>query len=97
MKQFPNPEEFLLKWKGDVLTVTLTLDAPRKGRAAFRTNLGHAQIRRREIIAETERGEVPLARAWTDIAMTETERGVFKVDIPLDEVGVFSGKACFFP
>ena len=97
MKQLPDPAEFLLKWKGDVLSVTLTLDHPRKGRAAFRTNLGRAQVRRREIIAETERGEVPLARAWTDIAMTETGPGVFKVDIPLDEVGVFSGKACFFP
>ena len=97
MKQLPDPAEYLLKWKGDVLTVTLMLDAPRKGRAAFRTNLGRASVRRREIIAETERGEVPLARAWTDIAMTECAPGVFKVDIPLKEVGVFSGKACFFP
>ena len=97
MKQTPDPSAFLLRWKGDVLTVTLTLDSPRKGRAAFRTNLGRAQVRRREIIAETERGEVPLARAWTDIAMTESAPGVFRVDIPLAEVGVFSGKACFFP
>ena len=97
MKQTPSSEEFLLKWKGDVLTVTLTLDSPRKGRAALRTNLGRAQVRRREIIAETERGEVPLARAWTDVPMAETEPGVFRADIRLDEVGVFSGKACFFP
>ena len=97
MKQIPDPSEFLLKWKGDVLTVTLVLDTPRKGRAAFRTNLGRAQVRRHEIIAETERGEVPLARAWTDLPMTETEPGVFRLDYPLNEVGVFSGKACFFP
>ena len=97
MVQTPAPESFLLKWRGDVLSVTLALDAPRKGRAAFRTNIGRARVRRREIIAETERGETPLARAWTDIPLVETAPGVFKADILLDEVGIFSGKACFFP
>ena len=97
MTQTPNPESFLLKWRGDTLTVTLTLDKPRKGRAAFRTNLGRASVRRREIIDETEKGLTPLARAWTDIPLKETAPGVFRADIPLDEVGVFSGKACFFP
>ena len=87
----------MLKWRGDTLTVTLTLDAPRRGRAAFRTNLGHAAVRRREIIDETERGVVPLAKAWTDIPLAEVRPGFFQADIPLDEVGVFSGKACFFP
>ena len=86
-----------MKWRGDALTVTLRLDTPRKGRAAFRTNIGHARIRRREIIAETERGETPLAKAWTDIPLPEVAPGVFSADIPLDEVGIFSGKACFFP
>ena len=97
MIQTPAPESFLLRWRGDVLSVTLTLETPRKGRAAFRTNIGRARVRRREIIAETERGETPLARAWTDIPLVETEPGVFKADILLDEVGIFSGKACFFP
>jgi len=97
MRQTPPPESFLLKWRGDVLAVTLELDSPRKGRAAFRTNIGRARVRRREIIAETERGETPLARAWTDIPLPEVSPGVFRADIPLDEVGVFSGKACFFP
>lgn len=97
MTQTPNTNDFLLKWRGDSLEVTLTLPTPRKGRAAFRTNLGHARIRRREIIAETERGETPLARAWTDIPMREVKPGVFTVTIPLKEVGIFSGKACFFP
>ena len=97
MVQTPAPETFLLKWRGDTLSVTLRLDAPRKGRAAFRTNIGHARVRRREIIAETERGETPLAKAWTDIPLPEVGPGVFSADIPLDEVGIFSGKACFFP
>lgn len=97
MIQTPAPESFLLKWRGDTLAVTLAVDPPRKGRAAFRTNLGHAAVRRREIIDETEKGVTPLAKAWTDIPLAETAPGVFSAEIPLDEVGVFSGKACFFP
>ena len=97
MIQTPAPESFILKWRGDTLAVTLSLDAPRKGRAALRTNLGHADIRRGEIIAETEEGTTPLARAWADIPLKETSPGVFSTTIRLDEVGVFSGKACFFP
>ena len=97
MTQIPKTEDFLLKWRGDTLTVTLKLDAPRKGRAAFRTNIGHASIRRREIIDETEKGVTPLAKAWTDIPLKEVSPGLFRADIRLDEVGVFSGKACFFP
>ena len=97
MTQTPAPESFILKWRGDALVVTLKLDGPRAGRAAFRTNIGHARIRRREIIAETERGETPLAKAWTDIPLPEVSPGVFSAEIPLDEVGIFSGKACFFP
>ena len=97
MRQTPALSDFFLKWRGDKLTVTLELDSPRPGRAAFRTNIGHQRIRRREIIAETERGETPLARAWTDIPLPEVAPGVFRAEILLDEVGVFSGKACFFP
>ncbi len=97
MTQTPSPESFLLKWRGDTLTVTLKLDRPRAGRAAFRTNLGHAHVRRGEIIAETERGETPLAKAWTDLPLAEIAPGEFRADFRLDEVGVFSGKACFFP
>jgi len=97
MTQTPAPESFLLKWRGDTLTVTLRLDRPRKGHAAFRTNLGRSSVRRREIIDETERGLTPLARAWTDVPLEEVEPGVFRAEIPLREVGVFSGKACFFP
>jgi len=97
MRQIPATESFLLKWRGDTLTITLELGSPRKGRAAFRTNLGGAEVRRREIIDETEKGITPLARAWTDIPLSEVAPGVFSTDIALDQVGVFSGKACFFP
>ena len=53
LQQTPDPDSYLLRWKGDELVVTLTLDAPRKGRAVLRTNLGAASVRRREIIEET--------------------------------------------
>ena len=97
MTQTPAPGDFLLRWRGDALKVTLTLPSPRRGRAAFRTNLGHAGVRRREIVDETEKGLTPLAKAWTDIPLRETAPGVFQAEVPLNEVGVFSGKACFFP
>ena len=94
--QTPSPEDFILKWRGDKLVVTLKVDPPRKGRAAFRTNLGRASVRRLEIIEETEKGLTPLAKAWTDIPLVEQSPGFFSAEIPLNEVGVFSGKACFF-
>ena len=97
MTQVPATGDFMLKWRGDTLAVTLSIGEPRKGRAALRTNFGHADIRRREIIAETEEGTTPLAKAWTDIPLKEVSPGVFSATLRLDEVGVFSGKACFFP
>ena len=96
MIQTPAPGDFLLRWRGDALPVTLKLDVPRPGRAAFRTNLGNADVRRQEIIDATEKGLTPLARAWSDIPLPEVAPGVFRAVIPLDEVGIFSGKACFF-
>ena len=97
MKQIPSPDDYLLRWNGDALSVTLKLDAPRKGRAAFRTNIGAASVRRREIIEETECGTTPLAKAWRDVPMAEARPGEYVCELPLDEVGIFSGKCCFFP
>ena len=97
LQQTPAPDSYLLRWKGDELVITLTLDAPHKGRAVLRTNLGAASVRRREIIEETEQGIVPLAKAWNDIPMKETSPGTYQCMVRLDEVGVFSAKACFFP
>jgi predicted glycogen debranching enzyme len=96
MQQYPSPGDFLLKWAGDRVEISLQLDKAHKGRAVFRTNIGRASIRRQEIIAQTESGEAPLAHDWHDIPMRETEPGCFFVCVPLTEVGVFSGKACFF-
>ena len=40
MKQIPCCDDYLLRWKGDSLLVTLALDSVRAGRAAFRTDIG---------------------------------------------------------
>ena len=40
MKQIPGCDGYLLKWKGDTLSVALRLPSPRKGRAVLRTNIG---------------------------------------------------------
>ena len=76
MTQTPAPDSYILRWKGDELAVTLSLGAPRKGRAVFRTDLG---------------GE------WHDVPMAETGPGEFSCAVVLDTVGIFNGKACFFP
>ncbi len=96
MHQYPIPGDFLLKWAGDLVEISLQLKRARKGRAVFRTNIGRAAVRRQEIINHTESGEAPLAHDWHDVPMQETEPGTFRVRIPLTEVGIFSGKACFF-
>lgn len=96
MQQTPSADTPHLKWAGDLFEVTLRLDRPRPGRAVFRTNLGMARVRRRELIASTESGEPVLARDWHDIPMREEAPGVFRVRVPLTEVGIFEGKACFF-
>ena len=38
-----------------------------------------------------------LGGAWHDVPMSETAPGTFACTVPLDAVGIFSGKACFFP
>ena len=96
MEQLPEVGSFNLKWVADIFKVTLKLDSPVKGRAVFRTNIGKAHIKREEIIASKESGDPILARDWHDVPMIEKAPGVFSLSIPLLEVGIFSGKACFF-
>ena len=96
MQQQPEVATFHLKWVGDIFNLTLKLDNPVKGRALFRTNLGKAHIKRAEIIASTESGDPVLACDWHDVPMSEKNPGEFVLRIPLLEVGIFSGKACFF-
>jgi len=96
MQQTPSADTPHLKWAGDLFEVALRLDRPRPGRAVFRTNLGMARVRRRELIASTESGEPVLARDWHDIPMREEAPSVFRVRVPLTEIGIFEGKTYFF-
>ncbi len=95
--QSPAPDSHLLKWSGDTLEVSLKLGQSAKGRAVLRTDIGNAAVSRRETIDFTERAATPLARGWHDIDMRETAPGEFAASVPLEEVGIFSAKACFFP
>ena len=97
MKQFPAAGSYLLRWRGDSLEVSLQLDAPRKGRAVFRTEIGGARLARRETIDANDQGMPPLERQWRDVPLTETTPGCWTATLSLDEVGIFKGKCCFFP
>ncbi|MDA3924187.1 MAG: glycogen debranching enzyme N-terminal domain-containing protein [Kiritimatiellae bacterium] len=81
---------------GDIFNINLKLDNPVKGLAVFRSNLGKAHIKREEIIASTQSGDPVLACDWHDIPMVEKNPGEYILRVPLLEVGVFSGKTCFF-
>jgi len=85
-----------LKWVGDTFHVILKIEQAVKGRAVFRCNLGRARVKRAEIIACTQSGDPVLARDWHDVPMVERSPGEFHLCAPLLEVGIFSGKACFF-
>ena len=95
ISQVPQPGIRLLKFRGDALTFTLILSELREGRAWIRTNIGHGDIRRKEIIREVEYGETPLGRDWFDIPMKQVDEKTFRIRLPLREVGHFEAK-CFF-
>ena len=95
MKQTPLPNRELLQQCGDSLEFDLELDYPMQGNAFLRTNIGCAAVRRREIIAHTEKEEAVLARDWHDLAMSRVSDTQFKITLPLVEVGCFEAKAWF--
>ncbi len=98
IEQLPAPGQRLLKWVGDVLEINVKrLGEKRPGRMVFRTNIGQAPVYRRELIAEVETDAPILGKDWHDLPMLETIPGHYRVRIPLLQVGIFSGKACFLP
>jgi predicted glycogen debranching enzyme len=95
--QTPGPGERHLHFRGDWIVFHLTVDPSYSGQAFVRTNIGHADILRKEIIRLVERNEPRLAREWFDIAMTETAPGKYQAAIGLEEVGHFEAKCLFIP
>ena len=93
----PAPGNRILMFRGDVCSFTLTLPHPQKGSAWLRTNIGHGEITRREIITEVENNRPPLSRDWFDLSMKPINDQSFKITVPLCEVGHFEGKCFFLP
>ncbi len=92
----PAPGDRLQRFVGDRVQFALTAPSAGAGlkgwRALLRTNLGRAQVLRREIIQAHARG-LPLAGAgWRDLPMRKDADG-WHIDLPLAETGYFKAKA----
>lgn len=95
ISQVPPPGRHLLCFRGDALTFELNTPADANGSAWVRTNIGHADIARRQIIHAVTRDLPPLARDWFDVPLQPVAPGRFRATLPLCEVGHFQAK-CFF-
>jgi len=91
----PAPGERMLRFVGDRVRFTLKDNSGKRREgwcARLRTNLGRAEVLRREII-EAHANGVPLAGAsWCDLPMREDGDG-WSLELPLAEVGFFKSKA----
>jgi glycogen debranching enzyme len=92
LEQIPSPGEHFVLHQGTVFTVELRSAWPGR-RAYLRTNLGHASVRWREVLAFAEEGRAVLHRDWSDLPMRELSPGCYCIDLPLVETGVFEAKA----
>ena len=84
---------------GETIRFILT-DAPTgiAGRAIVRTNIGKAELRRKELIEQTENNRPLHNSDWHDLEMIPGELpGTYSLLLPLTEVGVFEAKCCFLP
>ena len=97
LTQTPAPGCALLRNVGDCLTFSLRVSPPVAGTASLRTNLCHAAVRRREIIAHVESSRPILHHEWHDIPMSSKGEGLHEITLPLHEVGRFAAKALFLP
>ncbi len=80
---------------GDLMQVTLELDAVHPGQAYLRTNLGNNAIRLQEIISLVEDGKPVQGRDWQDLPMQQVDGTHFQLTLPMHEVGYFEFKAFF--
>ncbi|MGD8669211.1 MAG: alpha-amylase family glycosyl hydrolase, partial [Desulfobacterales bacterium] len=93
--QDPSPGTRMVRFCGDMLTLTLELPDTQAGTAWVRTNIGNASIIRHEIIREVEEKKTPLGKAWFDRPMQRIDDRRFTVSLPLCEAGHFEAK-CYF-
>jgi len=85
----------LVRFCGDMQTLTLKLQRSQSGTAWVRTNIGHASTIRDEIIQAVEKKKTPLGKAWFDLPMQRLDDRCFVVTLPLCEAGHFEAK-CYF-
>jgi predicted glycogen debranching enzyme len=97
MKQFPKPGEHLLFFRGDIAFFSLNVSSGSSGRAYLRTNLGKADIQRREIVLHCEQSQVYRGENWHDIEMIRIDDSTYTLSLALTEVGHFEAKCFFFP
>ncbi|MEE4608707.1 MAG: amylo-alpha-1,6-glucosidase [Desulfobacteraceae bacterium] len=95
--QEPAPGQSLIRFAGDVLTLRLRLPGPMPGTAWIRTNLGHAAIRRSELIASVEAHRPFAGHDWYDVAMRPLDDLTFEARLPLVEIGQYCAKCFFLP
>ncbi len=94
LEQIPACGTALLLFQGDTITFTLIIDQDVDGHAWLRTNLGHAEVARRESIEEVEIHRPPLGRDWYDFPMRKIDASHYRITLPLVDVGHFGAK-CF--
>src|ERR1035437_2149348 len=97
LEQTPSPGQHRLVFCGDMIEFTLRLPHPERGEARLRTNIGHAETARREIIREAAEHQKRLAEDWFDIPMTRVDDQFYRLTLPLLEAGHFEAKALFLP
>ena len=93
--QYPAPGTHMLMFRGDILNFKLSIPEKMNGAAWIRTNLGHADTARKEIMRQVFFDVPPPERDWFDIPMTQAGSNFYKATIPLCDVGHFEAK-CFF-
>ena len=97
LEQTPSPGQHQLAFCGDMIEFTLRLPRAERGEARLRTNIGHAETARREIIREAAEHQKRLAEDWFDIPMTRVDDQLYRLTLPLLEAGHFEAKALFLP
>ncbi len=95
LRQEPAPGMRVLMFKGDLITFVLNLPVEKAGKAWLRTNIGHAEIKRKEIILNVRDDEPVSHRDCFDIPMKARDSKTFFITLPLSEVGHFEAK-CYF-
>ena len=92
----PRPGQRLQRFVGDRIRFSICDrhgGPPAQGwRALLRTNLGRADLLRREILESHTRGLPPAGASWRDLPMVQDGQG-WSLELPLAEVGYFKAKA----